>query len=346
MEGLEGLKGKTVLVTGHTGFCGTWLCIYLVKLGANVVGYSLDRYDNDILFHSLKLGDKIEDMRGDVRDYNYFRSIVKRYEPSLIFHLAAQPLVRKSYDDPIETYTTNILGTINVLELMKEFMFIKAAVIVTTDKVYKESNKKHKESDVLGGHDPYSTSKACVEMIVESYRNSFYSLYSNKLIATARAGNIIGSGDYSVDRLIPDCIKAISNENIINIRNPNSVRPWQHVTDVMRGYLILGCRLLEGNKSFASSWNFAPNKKSLVPVSKVVDLFIHHWGNFYWTSLEKADSSKHESKILLLDNSKAKRLLKWQPHYNLDESIKLTVEGYKDINMIEKQVEVDLAWKN
>lgn len=322
-------KEKKVLVTGHTGFKGAWLSIWLCELGADVVGFSLEEYDNDYVFQNSGLKDHIADERGDITDMNSLKKVFKKHKPEIVFHLAAQSLVRRSYKEPINTINTNTMGTANVLECIKDFDFVKAGVIITTDKCYKNKEKEegYKETDELGGHDPYSTSKACAELIIESYNKSFFS-HSNKLVASARAGNVIGGGDYAEDRLIPDCIKALKSNKEISIRNPSSVRPWQYVLDPLYGYLLLGERLLQGKKEFAEAWNFAPDSGSMITVKEVVDLVIKSWGKGRWTH-SGADEKSHETKLLNLDATKAKRSLNWHPRSDIKNGIKKTVEWYK-----------------
>lgn len=323
-------KGKKVLITGHTGFKGSWLAIWLNSIGAKVIGFSLPEWDNDYIFKNSKLKDLIINETGDVRDLNKLKEIFLKHKPEIIFHLAAQPIVRKSYTNPIETLSTNIMGTVNILECIKEFDFVKAAVIITTDKCYKnkEQTEGYKEDDELGGYDPYSASKACAEIIINSYRNSFFN-NQNKLVASARAGNIIGGGDFGEDRLIPDCINALNQNNDIKIRNPNAIRPWQHVLEPLNGYLLLGEKLLQEKKEFAEAWNFAPNFNSMVPVIEIINLVTEKWGNGKWVDISNSNEKKHETKLLYLDNTKAKDLLEWDPKLDIKQTIEYTVDWYK-----------------
>lgn len=327
-------RGKKVLVTGHTGFKGSWLSIWLHELGARVIGFSLSNWDNNYIFEKVKLGEKIIDERGDIRDINKLRSVFEKHEPEMVFHLAAQPLVRDSYNTPLETFDVNIMGTANVLECVRNSS-VRAAVMITTDKCYKnhESEKGYVEEDELGGHDPYSASKACAELVIKSYRDSFFSHDMKKLVASARAGNVLGGGDFAKDRLMTDCITALKDDKVIEIRNPSYVRPWQHVLEPLSGYLLLGQRLLEGKEIFASAWNFGPDNESVISVGEVADMIVERWGGGKWLSPnEFADQKLHETKLLYLDNSKAKKLLEWFPSHDIAQTIKLTIDWYKLAN--------------
>jgi len=329
-KALVSYKGKTVLVTGHTGFKGAWLCIWLKELGAKVVGFSLPRWENDRLFRTAQLSSRVLDKRGDIADFGRLKSIFSAYKPEFVFHLAAQPLVRESYLDPLGTIRTNIIGTANVLECVRSSRSVRAAVIITTDKCYrnKEQKKGYKETDELGGHDPYSMSKASAELVVESYRKSFFT-GSRKLVASARAGNNLGGGDYSKDRLIPDCIRALKAKKIVCIRNPRSTRPWQHVLEPLYGYLLLGAKLGVGRGNFASAWNFGPGKSSVVTVSKVADLVMRNWGSGTWSDTHKK-GEPHEAGLLSLDIGKARKYLGWRPRWGIEKTVKMTIDWYKD----------------
>lgn len=320
-------QSKTILVTGHTGFKGAWLSLWLHELGAKVVGYSLEKYPNEAVFRKTNLSKKIIDERGDIRDLKKLKSVFTKYKPDLVFHLAAQPLVRDSYDYPQETMETNIMGTVNVLECIRLSPNEIAGVMITTDKCYKnkEHDRGYKETDELGGRDPYSASKACAELVIDCYRHSFP---TTTLIASVRAGNVIGGGDYSKDRLIPDCIIALENSKPVPIRNPEATRPWQHVLEPLSGYLLVGEHLLQKKKEFAEPWNFGPEKKSVVPVKEVVEQVIKVWGN--GSSLDMGnDNDKHEAGKLCLNIDKAKARLHWKPQWDINLSIRKTVEWYK-----------------
>lgn len=329
LKDLRIYKGKTVLVTGHTGFKGAWLSLWLKELGANVIGFSLPRWNNDRLFKLAGLSKHLVDYRGDIRDPKTLNKVFTKYKPCVVFHLAAQPLVRRSYIDPIGTFDTNVIGTCNVLECMKLSRSIRAGVMITTDKVYKNVGYEngYKETDEFGGHDPYSTSKAAAELVIESYKKSFLD-DSGKLTASARSGNVIGGGDYAEDRLMPDCIRSLKKNKPFLVRHPKSTRPWQHVIEPVYGYLLLGAKLLEGKNKFASSWNFGPQRANSSPVSKVADLAIESWGRGRWKDVHKK-GDLHEAKYLSLDISKAKKILKWIPKWNIEKTVEMTVQWYK-----------------
>lgn len=326
-------KGKKVLVTGHTGFKGAWLSQILVNFGAKVCGYSLEPNTTPNLFSVFDLEKKIDHRIGDIRKIKIFDKVVKEFEPDIIFHLAAQPLVRDSYDDPIYTYETNVMGTANVLESVR-LNQTKAAVIITTDKVYRNLEKDiaYKEEDPLGGHDPYSNSKACADLIVDSYIKSFFNPndYGNKhfsAVASARAGNVIGGGDWAKDRLIPDAVRAFLSENVdLVIRKPKAIRPWQHVFEPLYGYLILGKELFEGNVAAIGSWNFGPSDDDMQTVESVLGLTIAYLAKGKY--IVKEDHSKHEATNLKLNNNKAISKLGWKPKMNLEEAIKSTCSWY------------------
>lgn len=317
-------KNKKVLITGHTGFKGTWLTLWLIKLGAKITGYSLEKYPNDLLFKECELNTKIKDTRGDISDFDKLASVFRKAKPELVFHLAAQPLVREAYKKPHYTFETNVLGTVNMLECIRLTDSVKSSVIITSDKVYenKEWIWGYRENDIIGGRDPYSCSKSCTEFIVKSYEKSY-----NINLVTARAGNIFGGGDYSKDRLIPDCVKAITKNKPVVIRNPNSVRPWQHVLDPTYGYIQLAEQLY--NNKASGAWNFGPQLDSILSVKRIVDMFIKKWGSGKW--IDGSDNSEHyEAKTLSLDISKSYFLLNWKPRLNVDEALNLTVDWYKN----------------
>lgn len=323
-------KGKKVLVTGHTGFKGTWLAIWLNKLGAKVIGYSLKKYPNDIMFNQTGIGSKIIDERGDINNFKSLKAVFDKQKPEIVFHLAAQPLVRLSYDDPLYTLNTNIIGTANVLECIRFSDSVKVAVMITSDKCYRNKNLTcgYKEGDELGGIDPYSCSKACAEIIASSYRDAFFKLQS-KLVATVRAGNVIGGGDWSQDRLIPDCIKALQANKPILIRNPDATRPWQHVLEPLGGYLMLAEKMW-AEKKHDDCWNFGPSSESIVAVRKVADMLVNKWESGSWVDgSEKSKDHKHEAKLLSLDIAKVNTELKWKPVLNLGQAIDLVVEWHK-----------------
>jgi len=324
---------KKVFVTGHTGFKGSWLCIILKYLKADVYGYSLKAEKNS-LFNKSGIEKKLASSTcSEINNILYLKKKIKKSKPEIIFHLAAQPLVLESYHDPLKTFKTNIIGTLNLLQCIREVKSIRSVVIITTDKVYKinKKNINYKELDQLGGFDPYSASKVGAEIVVDSYIKSFFSISNLKgRVSTARAGNVIGGGDFSKDRLVPDIIKAINNKKKLTLRNPNYIRPWQHVLDPLMGYLILAEQQYKNkihNKEH--SWNFGPNKSSFKKVIDVVK-YIKKFENFNY-SLRKNKKLK-ETKVLKLNSNKAKKKLKWVPKLNLSESIKKTIEWNRLMN--------------
>ena len=327
-------KGKKVLITGHTGFKGSWLALWLKQLGAEVLGYSLKPPTNPNHFELLDLN--IISIIGDIRDREKLFSVFEDFKPDIVFHLAAQPLVRYSYKHPLETLETNIIGTANVFEACKRTNSVKAIVNITSDKCYenKEWVWGYRENDPMGGYDPYSASKGCAELITSSYRNSFfnskeYGKTHNILLASARAGNVIGGGDWSQDRLIPDIVKAASKGETVFIRSPDAIRPWQHVLEPLSGYLFLGQKLLEGKKEFADGWNFGPDDENIVPVKEIVKLSKEYWEDIKY-SINPQLADLHEAKLLKLDCSKAKFLLNWKPVWDINTTLSKTINWYKD----------------
>ncbi len=322
-------KNKKVLVTGHTGFKGSWLTIWLLNLGAKVIGYALDPQTEKDNFVLSGLKNYIKEYRADIRNKEKLFEVLSKENPDIIFHLAAQPLVLESYNNPLYTIETNTLGTSNILEAFRISKETKVLIVITTDKVYKnkEWDWGYRENDRLGGKDIYSGSKAAAEILIESYRKSFFK-NTGKLIASVRAGNVIGGGDWSKDRIVPDCIKAIENGLDIKIRNPEAVRPWQHVLEPLGGYLLLGEYLLNNKCEFAEAWNFGPLVNNFITVEKLVISLIDAYGKGRYRIIEKKDKNK-ESRFLSLDISKVIKKLKWKPILNFDETINLTVEWYK-----------------
>jgi CDP-glucose 4,6-dehydratase len=322
-------NGKRVLVTGHTGFKGSWLAFWLKMLGAEVCGYSLAPEAQPNLFEDLHLKNEIESITGDIRDLKHFEKTLVNFKPEIVFHLAAQSLVRRSYRQPVDTYTTNVIGTINVLEAVRQTNFVKAVIVITTDKVYenKEWHWAYRENERLGGFDPYSNSKACAELAVSAYRNSFFS-ESETLIATARAGNVIGGGDWSEDRLLPDVFRSLIFGDKLEIRNPHSIRPWQHTLEPLAGYMKLAEKLYEGEKDFAEAWNFGSSEEDSKSVGWILEEIRRIWNEpVNW---EITDSKQpHEAKILKLDSTKAKSELNWLPKLSLTEALTLTTEWYR-----------------
>ena len=325
-------KDKTVLITGHTGFKGSWLAYWLCKMGANVIGYALSVPSLPNHINLLDLG--ITSIIGDIRDLHKLNETFKKYQPDIAFHLAAQALVRPSYENPIETYETNVMGTLKVLEACRRHD-VKAIVNITSDKAYenKEWIWGYKENDPLGGYDPYSSSKGAADILATSYRNSYFCVENYKkthqtLLATCRAGNVIGGGDWAKDRLIPDIMLSVSNNQKVSIRNPQATRPWQHVLEPLSGYLMIGQKLLEEKKEFASSWNFGPNDEGSITVEEVVHYVKKHWDSVDY-EIEKNANQSHEANFLKLDCSKAHILLKWKNVWESNITFEKTVKWYK-----------------
>lgn len=333
------LKNKTVLVTGHTGFKGSWMSIWLNLIGARVVGLALDPYtprDNYVL---SGISNKIIDIRGDIGDERLLGEVFSKYKPEIIFHFAAQPIVNASYIEPRETYKINVMGTINLLECVRKTDSACVVVIVTSDKCYenKEWIWGYREYDRLGGYDPYSSSKAIVEMVVSSYRNSYFNSDNHnehfKALATVRAGNVIGGGDWAKDRIIPDCIRALEKNEKIKVYNPSSIRPWQHVIEPLYGYLKLAARMLIEGEKYCEAWNFGPDYSSKMQVKDIVMKVISLWGQGDWEyTLSNNEVKKHETNTLYLDCNKAKNILGWYPKLTINEAIEMTVDWYKNYN--------------
>jgi CDP-glucose 4,6-dehydratase len=322
-------SGKKVLITGHTGFKGSWLAFWLRMLGADVVGYALAPEATPNLFVSLQLEREIESIIADVRDAEKLDNVIAESRPEIVFHLAAQSLVRRSYRRPVETYATNVMGTVNVLDTARRSNFVRSIVVITTDKVYenKERPEPYRESERLGGHDPYSNSKACSEFVVSAYRDSFFG-NATTLIASARAGNVIGGGDWSEDRLLPDVFRSLIFEEKLVIRNPGSIRPWQHVLEPLAGYMLLAERLYNGEAKLARPWNFGPREEDSMPVRYVLDRIRDLWhDSLEWTA--PIEDQPHESKILKLDSTDAKAELGWDRKLSLDQALELTAAWYK-----------------
>jgi CDP-glucose 4,6-dehydratase len=326
--------GKTVLVTGHTGFKGSWLCLWLIKMGAKVVGYSIDVPTEPAHFKLLNL--EMKSVIGDILDMQNLQKCVNENQPEIIFHLAAQSLVRESYRDPFKTYTTNVIGTLNIFEVARNCNSVKAIINVTTDKVYEniEQDVAYKEADRLGGYDIYSSSKACSEFLSSSYRNSFlnkanYGQSHQILLATARAGNVIGGGDWAADRLIPDVIKASIKKEKVIIRNLASVRPWQHVLEPISGYLMLGQKLLLGHVDYADAWNFGPDYDQCITVESLLNLLQKKWEQIIWEYKPNAHNI-HEANLLKLDSAKSAQYLNWRSVLGIDATLEMTINWYRN----------------
>ena len=319
-------RNKRVLLTGHTGFKGSWLALWLTKLGAQVTGVSLSPETEPNHWDLLELD--LDDYRVDIRHAGAVLNIFTETKPEIVFHLAAQPLVRRSYRDPLETWSTNVMGTANVLEACRLTESVRAIVVVTTDKCYENQEWPwgYRENDRLGGHDPYSASKAGAELVAASYRNAFFSNGNSPLLATARAGNVIGGGDWSEDRLIPDLVRATANNQSLEIRSPNATRPWQHVLESLSGYLLLCQKLLEGQKDFATAWNFGPEPEGNRSVAEVLGKLSTQWPHMRWHITDVPQP--HEATLLYLDSAKARSKLQWQPIWSIDAAIAKTAEWY------------------
>lgn len=328
-------RGKKVLVTGHTGFKGSWLSIWLHELGAEVIGVSLDPFSERDNFVLSGIGAKIKaDIRADIRDGQKMKEIFAEHKPEIVFHLAAQPLVRLSYKKPVETYETNVMGTIHILEAIRATDSVKVGVMITTDKCYenKEQLRGYKEDDPFGGYDPYSSSKGACEVVIQSWRRSFFNPNQfekhGKSIASARAGNVIGGGDWALDRIIPDCIKALEADRVIDIRSPKSVRPWEHVLEPLSGYMLLAKKMWEQPTVFCEGWNFGPEAESVSTVWEVASELVRNYGKG-----KLKDSSDpnavHEAKLLMLDITKAKSKLGWRPRLNMQQTLALVADWYK-----------------
>lgn len=325
------------MVTGHTGFKGSWLTIYLLELGAKVIGYSLEpKYEKDNYVVS-NLKDKIVDIKGNIQDIEKLDKVFQKYNPDIIFHLAAQPLVIDSYKNPVETYSTNVMGTLNVLECIKHLNKKAVGIMITTDKCYenKEQIWGYRENDALGGYDMYSSSKACCEILINSFRNSFFNEkdYENhkKEISSVRAGNVIGGGDWSKYRIIPDCIRAYESNTYVEIRSPESVRPWQHVIEAIDGYILLAEKMYENPMKYSGAYNFGPELNEIVNVENIANKVANLLGKNNLIKINKK-AIVHESNLLFLDISKAKFKLGWSPTLNIDEMLDFTVEWYKNYN--------------
>lgn len=321
-------NGKKVFVTGHTGFKGSWLCKMLVNVGAKVTGYSLNPPTNPSLFEIAEIANEINSVIGDIRDYNSLKKAFDDAQPEIVLHLAAQPIVRDSYKDPAYTYETNVMGTVNILECVRNSDCVKSFLNVTTDKVYlnKEWAWGYRENEELDGYDPYSNSKSCSELVTHSYKNSFFN-DGKVAISTARAGNVIGGGDFANDRIIPDCIRAAVNKEDIVVRNPFSTRPYQHVLEPLYAYLMIAAKQYE-DISFAGYYNVGPDDVDCFQTSALVDLFVSKWEDgLKW--INRYDGGPHEANFLKLDCSKLKVTFGWKPRWNLDKAIEMVVEWSK-----------------
>jgi CDP-glucose 4,6-dehydratase len=332
-------SGRRVLVTGHTGFKGSWLCLWLNTLGAKVYGYALDPNTDPNLFALAKVAHAVDDVRADVRDAEALAKRVREVKPEFVFHLAAQPLVRASYDDPAATMATNIMGTVNVLDAVRRADVACNVVIVTTDKVYEETQGYAcRETDTLGGADPYSASKACAEIVTSSYVRSFFAASNGASsrpvvrVATARAGNVIGGGDFATDRLVPDLVRAIRAKEALRLRHPESIRPWQHVLEPLSGYLWLAsCLAGEDGAAFSEGWNFGPSSDGFRTVLEIATRASRVLGAAHPIEIGATDPSRHEMPSLTLSTDKARRRLRWSPVWNIDRAVDETMQWYHQV---------------
>jgi CDP-glucose 4,6-dehydratase len=321
-------SGRRVLVTGHTGFKGSWLALWLRLLGARVSGIALEPESTPCHWELLALD--IESRIVDIRDGASLREAVAKVDPEIVFHLAAQPLVRRSYSQPVETWATNVLGTAQLLDACRKAAHLSAIVVVTTDKCYenREWAWGYRETDALGGHDPYSASKAGTELVAASFRRSFFAAANGPRLATARAGNVIGGGDWSEDRLVPDLVRAIQARRPLEVRSPGSTRPWQHVLECLSGYLVLGERLMRGDEAAADAWNFGPDREGNRTVEEVLAEILRHWPGVAWHRVE--GERPHEANLLQLDSSKARAALGWRPVWSFEEGVAATARWYRE----------------
>ena len=324
--------GKRVFLTGHTGFKGSWLSLWLNHLGSSVKGYALDPPTSPSLFNVAKVSEVIDSQIGDIRDQELLYESMVKFNPDILFHMAAQPLVRHSYDEPVETYEVNVIGTAKVLEVARSCSNLKAVIIITTDKCYENEgfDKSYKETDPMGGYDPYSSSKGCAELVTSAYRRSFLK-EQNIGLASARAGNVIGGGDWASDRLIPDILRSFDINEPVIVRNPNATRPWQHVLEPLSGYLVLAQKLYDNCDEYAEGWNFGPDEKDVQPVNWVLDKMISNWSNSSWST--DNNINPYEAGYLKLDISKAREKLGWRPTWGLDSALGRIIDWHK-------------AWKN
>ena len=327
----DSYRGRRVFVTGHTGFKGAWLAEWLTSLGAEVTGYALDPPTQPNLFDALDLGARLKHVVADIRDRDRVVAEVQAAQPSVIFHLAAQALVRRAYAEPHATFDTNVMGTVNVLEAARACPSVRAVVVVTSDKCYQnlETGRPFRETDAMGGRDPYSASKGCAELVTAAYRESFFA--GGAAVASVRAGNVIGAGDWAADRIIPDCVRALAAGVPSVVRNPDAVRPWQHVLEPLSGYLWLAARMLRDGRRYDGAWNFGPiDQGGDQPVRWVVDRFLEEWGSGSWITPADAGRQPHEAHRLSLDSSKAREELGWAPVWDARTAVRQTASWYRE----------------
>lgn len=328
----EGWRGRRVFVTGHTGFKGAWLSLWLADMGAEVTGFALPPPTDPSLFEQARVGELIHHVEGDVRDAAALKAAVRAARPEVVFHLAAQPLVRLSYDEPVETYATNVMGTVHCLEACRKTEGVRAVVAITSDKAYenREWVWPYRETDPMGGYDPYSSSKGAAELVIAAYRRSYFGSGKHPAgVASVRAGNVIGGGDWALDRLVPDIVRALQAGEPPQVRAPGSVRPWQHVMEALGGYLLIAERLLDGDGSAASAWNFGPADEDARPVGWIVERLLELWGGGEWKQV--GEPQRHEARLLRLDCSKARAELGWRPSMPLDKALNSIVTWHRAV---------------
>ena len=333
-------QNKTVLVTGHTGFIGSWLTLWLKQLDANVIGYSLKPPTEPSLFDILDIKKGITNVISDLRDKEKLSSIINEYKPEIVFHLAAQPLVRESYEKPVETFEVNVIGTANLLQAIRNSS-VKSAVIMTSDKCYNNriENKMHIETDPMGGSDPYSASKGAAELVTSSFRDSYFDKENNRVeISTVRAGNILGGGDWAKDRIIPDCIRSWSSGNPAQLRNPNATRPWQHVLEAVGGYISLAINLMQNKNLHGESFNFGPSLSKEYSVLELVKAMSKNWENVSWKLVSKKKKNFFESGLLRLNCNKAKKILKWKSVLKFEENVEFVADWYRNYYLNYKNI--------
>lgn len=331
-DALKVFAGKRVFITGHTGFKGSWLTFLLKELGADVMGFALPAHSSPSHFELLQLEQCITHVKGDIRDADVLTTAMQSFQPEYVFHLAAQALVKQSYDDPVATISTNVLGSANLLEAVRQCESLRSLVYITSDKCYEnmEWSWGYRENDRLGGHDPYSASKAAAEIIFAAFAQSYFHNRPNLGAATARAGNVIGGGDWSANRIVPDCIRAVEQEQSIYLRNPMATRPWQHVLEPISGYLLLAAKLYAQPEKYAGSWNFGPSTQEVRTVYDVANTIIKHFGRGQ-VDVAVSEDNPHEAQLLQLNCDKANQILGWYPRWGVDKTLEATVDWYKAV---------------
>jgi CDP-glucose 4,6-dehydratase len=331
-QALSEFRGRRVLVTGDTGFKGSWLCLWLHQLGAEVLGYALPPERENDHFNLLELDRHIEHVTADIRDFETVKKTFDRFRPEIVFHLAAQPLVRYSYAEPKLTFDTNVAGSVNILEASRQCDSLKAIVFVTSDKCYRNNEWiwGYRENDELGGRDPYSASKAAAELVFSSYQDSFFQMRPDLGAATVRAGNVIGGGDWAADRIVPDSIRALTAKEPVRLRNPLSTRPWQHVLEPLSGYLLTAANLLKQPKAFSGAWNFGPDAQSIRTVGDLARMIVADWGSGE-VEIVQQENAPHEARLLHLNCDKASQLMHWQPRWDVERAVAETVRWYKGV---------------